>query len=91
MFRLIKLAIYGLLGYAIYEFIRGMTEGEGAIERQQGQGRGPGRGARELGRAMDRDAARTNMTGRGQVERVTSSEPSGESVPHRVGRGVVRR
>ena len=97
MFRLIKLAIYGLLGYAIYEFIRGLTSAEGGAQAagagqgQQPQRQGGGGGSRELNRALDENAGRTNMTGPGIGEAVTTAEPSGESVTHRVGRGVVRK
>lgn len=90
MFRLIKLAIYGLLGYAIYEFVRGMTQGQGAnhgMGEQQKQGGGSG----DLNRALNDDPGRSNMTGPARGERVTSQEPTGESVPHMVGRGVVHR
>lgn len=91
MFRLIKLAIYGLLGYAIYEFVRGMIGTEvGAGGGQGGQGRQQG-GTRELNRALDRDPAHSNMTGPARGERVMSAEPSGESVPHTVGRGVIHQ
>jgi hypothetical protein len=96
MFRLMKLAIYGLLGYAIYEFIRGLMHGEsvaqaagmGGMTGGQGQGQG---GSRELNQALDSGSSRMNMTGPARGERVMSEEPSGESVPHMVGRGVVRR
>ncbi|HSU65506.1 MAG TPA: hypothetical protein VLJ39_01415 [Tepidisphaeraceae bacterium] len=97
MFKLIKLAIYGLLGYAIYEFVRGMTagQGEGAMQRAGGGSRGGAqrggqqRGSRELNEALDSDSGRMNMTGPAQGARVTSEEASGESVPHTVGRGVI--
>ena len=83
MFRLIKLALYGLIGYAIYEFVRGMTE-------EQGQGGGqPTGGSRELNRALERDAGRTNVSGAGQGHRVTTEDSSGQSAPHTVGRGVI--
>lgn len=91
MFRLIKLAIYGLLGYAIYEFVRGMMQGQD-IAQAMGMGGQQGRGgSRELNRALSEDPGRSNMTGPARGERVMSQEPSGESVPHMVGRGVVRR
>lgn len=92
MFRLMKLAIYGLLGYAIYEFVRGMTQSPG-VAQATGMG-GPQRqtgGSRELNRALNEDPSRSNMTGPARGERVMSQEPSGESVPHVVGRGVVHR
>lgn len=98
MFRLMKLAIYGLLGYAIYEFVRGLTQGEsiaqaagmGGMGRGQ-QGQRQGGGSRELNRALDAGDSRMNMTGPARGERVMSEEASGESVPHTVGRGVIHR
>ncbi|HXE52481.1 MAG TPA: hypothetical protein VN541_05665 [Tepidisphaeraceae bacterium] len=92
MFKLIKLAIYGLLGYAIYEFMRGLLQGESMLQAA-GMGQGGQRqgGSRELNSALDGDAGRMNMTGPAQGARVMSEEASGGSVPHVVGRGVVHR
>ena len=92
MFKLIKLALYGLIGYALYEFLRGLREGEsvlqgGGMERRQG-------GGRELDSALEGEGTpgrAQNMTGPGRGQTVTTEEASGESVPHVVGRGVVRR
>jgi hypothetical protein len=87
MFRLIKLAIYGLLGYAIYEFARGLMACDAGNER----GNGGKQGSKALNRALDRGENRVNMTGPGRGEREETEEPTGESVPHVVGRGVVHR
>lgn len=86
MFRLIKLAAYALLGYAIYEFVRGLAQGEG-MQREGGE-RG---GSRELNEALESNAGRINMTGPARGARVRTEDASGESVPHQVGRGVVPR
>jgi len=88
MFKLIKLAFYGLIGYALYEFVRGLMQGESAMQAAgTGQGRG---GERELDRALEGDMGRIqNMTGPARGQTVTTDEPSGESVPHVVGRGVI--
>ena len=93
MFKLIKLAIYGLLGYAIYEFMRGLMQGESMLQAAgMGQGGQDQAGSRELNSALDSsESGRMNMTGPAQGARVMSQEPSGESVPHMVGRGVVHR
>jgi hypothetical protein len=90
MLRLIKLAIYGLLGYAIYEFVRGMSDRKPAAQAGQSSSTHRG-GTPELNRALNEDPVRSNMTGPARGERVTSHEPSGESIPHVVGRGVVHR
>ena len=86
MFKLIKLAFYGLIGYALYEFIRGLMQGESAMQAgAMGQG-----GGRELDRALESGTSRMqNMTGPARGQTVTTDESSGESVPHVVGRGVI--
>ena len=81
MFGLLKLLAYGLLGYALYEFFRGMSDNAG--------GGGGGGGERQMGRNFRNQASRANMTGPGEGQDVTSQDDSGESVRHRVGRGVV--
>lgn len=92
MLRLIKLAIYGLLGYAIYEFIRGVSQSKAATQGASTAGkRRQSSGSRDLNRALNEDPGRANMTGPARGERVMSQEPSGESAPHVVGRGVVHR
>ena len=79
MFGLLKLLAYGLLGYALYEFFRGMNEG-GAMS-------GGGQGG--MGRNFREESSRANMTGPGGGMAMTTQDDSGESVPHRVGRGVM--
>ena len=79
MFKLLKLAFYAIIGYALYELYQGMmhrpahARDEGAHAFGEGGGRhgqitGPGRG----------------------MDDVTSDE-SGTEYHHRVGRGVVSR
>ena len=74
MFKLIKLAFYAAVGYAIYELYQGMTQGGG-----QGEGGGGGFGQSRYGA----------MTGPGEGMDVESEDESGTSIPHTVGRGVV--
>jgi hypothetical protein len=94
MFRLIKLAMLGLFGYAIYEFFRGMlqdtqlgnrmSEAFGQMTGGGGQGQQQGefaRGSGDTGRGM-------NISGPGEGQRESTLEPDGGSVSHRVGRGV---
>ena len=88
MLRLLKLVFVGLVSYAAYEFIRGLLDGgDGGSERDRG---GPS-SSPGLSRALDTDAGRMNMTGPARGQRVTTEDFTGESVPHVVGRGVVRR
>ena len=79
MFGLLKLLAYGLLGYALYEFFRGMSDSGGGGGGREG----------EMGRNFRDQASRANMTGPGEGQDVMTQDDSGESVRHRVGRGVV--
>ena len=85
MFGLLKLLAYGLLGYAIYEFFRGMS---GNAEAATGGG-----GRMQLGGSSSRnireEAGRANLTGPGRGMDVTTQDDSGESVRRTVGRGVI--
>ena len=85
MFRLIKLAFYGLIGYALYELYVGMTSGSsqsGASQR---------RGSRNWERAMSGDQGRMGtLTGPGMGERQATLDSDGGSATHSVGRGVIR-
>ena len=83
MFRLIKLAIYALAGYALYEFYQGLSTGHG------GAFRGGGGGSRDLRRAANRTGGRMQtLTGEGVGEVEQTLDDSGTSATHRVGRGV---
>jgi hypothetical protein len=92
MFRLLKLMAYGLLGYAIYEFVRGAFGGEieQMVGRMQDQMQGGGsQGSGGGSSNLHRDAARANMTGPGEGDVEDTQDNDGGSVRHAVGRGVV--
>lgn len=93
MFKLLKLAFYALVGYAIYEFIRGVTGGEieSAVSRATESARDSGERSGGAKNVHQRAAARPNMTGPGQGQIEETEEADGGSVRHAVGRGVVRR
>ena len=78
MFKLLKLAFYAAVGYAIYELYLGMTQGG-----SQGFGGG---GDRSQSRGFGSTGA---MTGAGEGMEIESEDESGTSIPHTVGRGVV--
>jgi hypothetical protein len=82
MFRLIKLSMYVLFGWMLYELYQGMSQDS----QQGGGGRGQSRG---LERALNRDSGRMNVTGGGRGESMSSQESDGTSIPHTVGRGVI--
>ena len=85
MFRLIKLAFYAIIGYALYELFQGMTAKRGTLA-----GAGGGAGGRNLQRALNESGGRMQtLTGPGgQGVREHTLDPDGGSVPHQVGRGV---
>jgi hypothetical protein len=81
MFRLIKLAAYAALGYVIYEFYKGITGEE--------TGSSISASGRQLREALNENSGRMGvLTGEGIGQSVRSESSSGESMPHRVGRGV---
>ena len=86
MFRLIKLAVLGLMGYAIYEFLRGLMGGE--IGRQVSQALEQGGGA---GNEAHVGAGNMQFSGPGEGQRVETEDATGSGTPHFVGRGVVQR
>ena len=80
MFRLLKLAIYGAIGYAIYEMIQGWKShphGPGVPQQD------------DLGKALDEGEFRTRLTGPGRGMRVEVEDASGTGGQEIVGRGVV--
>ena len=93
MFRLIKLAMLALFGYAAFEFFRGMLQdtqlgarmndalGQFAGGQQRGAGGGSFGGGGEAGSY--------NMTGGGSGQEENTLERDGGSVRHQVGRGVI--
>ena len=85
MLRLMKLLAYALLGYALYEFVRGMMNAQDGGMGQMGGGgnRGMEAGSGGSGRAQ-------NITGPGGGADVETMEADGGMSTQRVGRGVVR-
>ena len=85
MFRLIKLAMYALIGYVLYELYQGMTS-EPATAGQRGGGAAGRR--RMPGQTRQRDFRDQTITGAGEGRTEQTLNPDGGSIPHRVGRGV---
>lgn len=77
--RAMKLGLMAVLGYAAFQFIRGILEGEEAVHFAGSPASTPSRSGGET------------LTGGGGGRVVTTIDPVGTSVPHRVGRGVVHR
>lgn len=95
MFRTLKWIGFGLLGYGTYQSIRHIVESRRdagkltSAEEHYDQNR-----LRQvLDRAEPRGGVITSgnmITGGGRGTTISSDEPSGESIPHQVGRGVIR-
>ena len=81
MFRLIKLAMYAMIGYVLYELYQGMTQQQGgrSIGDSSGGSFGAGRGG-----------SYGAFTGGGEGMLDTAADNTGGEMPHRVGRGVIR-
>jgi hypothetical protein len=88
MFRLLKLATYALLGYALYEFFRGLTEGAEAPARGGERSREVGQGGQRAPSLRGRGTGQ-RMTGQGRGEAVQTHDPDGGASPHVVGRGII--
>ena len=83
MFRLIKLATYALLGYALYEFFRGMSDTEARPRPRFAPGQSQGQRQGEM--------SGQRMTGGGEGTETETQGSDGGSTRHVVGRGVVTR
>jgi hypothetical protein len=78
----LKLAVYALIGYMIYEFYQGLSGAHSREERGRGEEQHD-----EAERSVRRGIG--TMTGRGKGQRVQTEDASGSGGPHVVGRGVV--
>jgi hypothetical protein len=90
MFKLLRLAIYAIVGYAVYHFVMDVVETSGERQGSQGgrRGGGQGRGTRSGGGQQQRlSGARRGGGGGGKAE--VTADSDGGSTRHRVGRGVV--
>ncbi|HWE96158.1 MAG TPA: hypothetical protein VG269_19500 [Tepidisphaeraceae bacterium] len=94
MFRLLKLATFAFLGYALYEFFRGMTSdmesgaGQGGRQGWQRGQRGSSQSQSGSGRSQTRGE---RITGPGEGMSVQTQDANGGAIPHTVGRGIVQR
>jgi hypothetical protein len=86
MFRFMKLALYVLMGYAIYEFYQGITQGGGGGSiRRAGR-----RFGSDLEEALNQDQGRMGvLTGPGRGMTTSIEDSDGGSRRATVGRGVV--
>ena len=103
MFKLLRLAIYALVGYAAYQFVMDLVNGAQQQQKSQGQGqargnrggpggnRGRGRGGQTRGgtKAVAGAVMTAAAKAGGQGKQEDTLNPDGGSVRHRVGRGVV--
>lgn len=95
MFRLLRLTAFALLGYALYEFFRGLTTDIEAGPAEQGGGRRAGQSglrSESQGRGQrSRSQDGQPVTGPGRGMPVQTQDANGGAVPHVVGRGIVHR
>jgi hypothetical protein len=77
MFKLIKLAFYAVIGYALYELYQGMKQEHG------------GGGSGDQGRRSAPSTNRGQLTGAGEGMEDVTGDASGTAMRHTVGRGVV--
>lgn len=89
MFRLLKLGVYALLGYALYEFFRGLSSEAQQAAQSMGQGQSGGQAQR--GGEFGSSASRQAFTGGGEGIPEETQNADGGGVSHRVGRGVVHQ
>src|SRR3954451_14080785 len=104
MFKLLRLAIYALVGYAAYQFVMDLVNGvQQQQEKAQGQSqarggsrggggnRGRGRGGQTRGgtKAVAGAVMTAASKAGGQGRQEETLNPDGGTVRHRVGRGVV--
>jgi len=86
MFRLIKLAMYALVGYVLYELYQGMTQeqggGGGGLRSRDSRGRFRSELADDTGRMG-------TLTGPGRGRSESAADIGGGEMRHTVGRGVV--
>ena len=88
MFRLIKLALYALIGYAVYEFYQGLVAEPPRRRPLPIPPGGPRNAPPARTGGQNRKRAGENLTGRGRGQTEQTLESSGSSESHRVGRGV---
>ena len=89
MFRLIKLGIYALIGYALYELYQGMLHQQGGGGGRGSFGRAFGGSGGESAGAESFGTAGQNITGAGRGRSEATLDTSGGSTRHKVGRGVI--
>jgi len=105
MFKLLRLAIYALVGYAAYQFVMDLVNASHEQQKQKPQraqgrsgnrggsggnrGRGPGGRTRGGTKAVAGAVMTAAARAGGQGKQEETQNPDGGSVRHRVGRGVV--
>jgi hypothetical protein len=90
MFRLIKLAMLALFGYAAFEFVRGILQDTSLGARMNDAvGQLTGQGQQGGGGGSSGEPGQYQMSGGGRGEEESTLERDGGSVRHKVGRGVI--
>jgi hypothetical protein len=84
MFKLLRLAIYGIVGYALYAFV---TDVVNASREEEAAPKGRGNRGRAQSSKPVRMTGAKRGGGAGKAEETHDAD--GASIKHRVGRGVV--
>jgi hypothetical protein len=88
MFRLIKLAMLALFGYAVYEFFRGMLQ-DTQLGARMNDALGQFTGQGQQGSGSGGEPGQYQMSGGGKGQEESTLERDGGTVRHKVGRGVI--
>jgi hypothetical protein len=83
MFRLIKLAMYGFVGYALYQLYQGIVQ-----QQQSGGGFSASR-TQDYNAGLSDQGGGQNLTGAGRGRAEETLDNDGGSVRRSVGRGVI--
>jgi hypothetical protein len=84
MFRLLRLAIYAVVGYTVYQFVTDVIHADAEASSRPRGGGGGARGGRQRSAPLT-GAKRGGAVGKPE----TTHEADGGGTRHRVGRGVV--
>ena len=84
MFKLLRLAIYAMVGYTVYQFVSDVIHADAEASATSSKGSRRNKPAQRATAPMT-GARRGGGVGKAE----TTQEPDGAGVRHRVGRGVV--
>jgi hypothetical protein len=87
MFKLLRLAIYAVVGYTVYQFVTDVINADAQASSGRSRGGSGARGGRQRSTGGQQMTGARRGGGRGKTEQTQDSDGGGTR--HRVGRGVV--